>query len=84
VAFVIAGCVPLTPYVLPVPVAARAPACIVMTAAALFGVGAARGAVSKQRWWITGLEMLALGAIVAGAAYGAGNIVASLIGWPPE
>ena len=34
---------------------------------ALFLVGAARGAVTADRWWKAGAEMLALGVVVAAA-----------------
>jgi VIT1/CCC1 family predicted Fe2+/Mn2+ transporter len=48
--------------------------------AALFAVGAVRALVTADRWWRTGLEMLALGALVAASAYGAGAVVSALIG----
>ena len=47
-----------------------------LTFAALFAIGAARSAVTTGRWWITGLEMLSLGLIVAAAGYAAGAVVA--------
>jgi VIT1/CCC1 family predicted Fe2+/Mn2+ transporter len=51
---------------------------IVLTLAALFGVGAARSLVTLDRWWRAGLEMLVVGALVAAAAYGAGASIAVL------
>jgi hypothetical protein len=36
--------------------------------------------VTRDRWWRTGLETLALGAVVAAAAYGAGMLVARVVG----
>jgi hypothetical protein len=33
----------------------------------LFGIGAARALVTRERWWSTGLEMLGLGGLVAAA-----------------
>jgi len=46
---------------------------------ALFAVGAARTMVTVDRWWIAGLEMLSLGAIVAATAYGAGAVIAAVV-----
>jgi vacuolar iron transporter family protein len=75
-AFVIAGAVPLVPYVVPTDAGDRLAWSAVMTAGALFSVGAARAAVTRDTWWRTGLEMLVLGAIVAAAAFGAGALIA--------
>jgi vacuolar iron transporter family protein len=79
-AFVVAGSIPLCPYVLPGPTEYRFAFSAVATLAALFGVGAARALVTADRWWRTGLEMLALGALVAASAYGAGAVVSTVIG----
>ena len=51
----------------------------IATATALFAVGAARTAVTVDRWWVAGLEMLGLGLVVAGAAYAAGALIASMV-----
>lgn len=75
VAFVVAGIVPLVPYMLAGSDDVRLPASAVLTMASLFGVGATRATVTLDRWWKAGLEMLALGGVVALAAYGAGAIV---------
>jgi VIT1/CCC1 family predicted Fe2+/Mn2+ transporter len=79
VAFVVAGVLPLLPYVVPVPEASRFMWSGVMTMAALFGVGAARATVTLDRWWRTGLEMLGLGALVAAAAFAAGAVIVRVI-----
>jgi hypothetical protein len=47
--------------------------------ASLFGVGVARAAVTHDRWWRTGFEMLMLGGLVAGAGYAAGAVVAAIV-----
>ena len=78
-AFVCAGALPLVPYVLPLADGTRLRWSAVMTMIALFSVGAARAAVTHDRWWRTGLEMLALGGIVAVAAYSAGALVAAIV-----
>jgi vacuolar iron transporter family protein len=77
VAFVVAGAVPLLPFmVMPV---GSLQVSAAGTAAALFSVGALRSAVTIDRWWIAGLEMLGLGAVVAVAAYASGALVGSAI-----
>lgn len=78
VAFVVAGAVPLVPYTLPLAGGRSLSWSTVLTMASLFGVGAARALVTRDRWWKTGLEMLLLGGLVAAAAYGAGALVAAI------
>ena len=78
VAFVVAGSVPLVPYVVPVPVDGFLPA-VVLAFGALFGVGAARSLVTASRWWISGMEMLGLGALVAVVAYATGAGIARFV-----
>jgi VIT1/CCC1 family predicted Fe2+/Mn2+ transporter len=79
-AFVVAGAVPLAPYVVQLSAADRWRISVVLTLSALFGVGAARTLVTAGRWWKVGLEVLALGALVGAAAYGAGTLAARVIG----
>ena len=78
-AFVGAGVVPLIPYMLPAAHDGRLLWSSAFTMASLFGVGVARAAVTGDRWWRTGLEMLMLGGIVAVAAYAAGAVVAAIV-----
>ena len=78
-AFALAGAVPLIPYLCG---ASGYPAFYVasaLTLAALFTVGASRTAITIDRWWTAGLEMMGLGALVAAAAYGAGFFVSAVI-----
>ena len=77
-AFVTAGSVPLAPYLFP-GVGDRFLPAVVLAFGALFGVGAARSLVTASRWWIAGLEMLGLGALVAAVAYATGAWVARLV-----
>jgi len=79
VAFVVAGAIPLIPYLVPI-VERRLLWSSVLTFLALFGLGASRALVTVDRWWRSGLETLALGAVVALAAYGAGVAGASIVG----
>jgi VIT1/CCC1 family predicted Fe2+/Mn2+ transporter len=75
-AFVLAGAVPLAPYIVAPMAQNEFSWSCVFTLAALFAVGALRARVTGDRWWLTGGEMLLLGVVVAAAAYGAGLIVA--------
>jgi vacuolar iron transporter family protein len=81
-AFVAAGAIPLAPYVVTAPSVQQLQISTMLTFGALFALGAARALVTRDRWWQTGLETLALGAFVAGAAYGAGRLVASVARLP--
>jgi vacuolar iron transporter family protein len=78
-AFVAAGAVPLVPYGFPAHGIDRFALSVILTFLALFAVGASRAAVTADRWWSAGLEMLLLGVAVAGAAYGSGALVASIV-----
>ena len=81
-AFVAAGAIPLAPYVIPILSIDQLQISTALTFGALFMLGAARAVVTRDRWWQTGLETLALGGFVAGAAYGAGRLVASFARLP--
>ena len=78
--FVVAGSVPLVPFVLPIEVDSRVFWSACVTFVTMFVLGAARSLVTSERWWRSGLETLGLGALVAVTAYGAGVLVARLAG----
>jgi VIT1/CCC1 family predicted Fe2+/Mn2+ transporter len=78
VAFVIAGAVPLVPYVLPFRQSQRLALSTGMTFVGLFVLGVTRAIITRDRWWRTGCETLLLGAAVAIAAYCAGLLVAAV------
>src|SRR5688572_31694647 len=78
-AFVVAGAIPLLPFLLPGAFGTRAWWSTALTLAALFTVGAARATLTLERWWRAGLETLSLGALVAIAAYGASALVAAAL-----
>jgi vacuolar iron transporter family protein len=78
-AFSIVGAVPLAPYTTGTPLAWRAWASAGLTLATLFGVGAARGVVTKRAWWSTGGEVLALGATAGAVAFAAGKATAWIL-----
>ena len=77
-AFVAAGMLPLLPYVVPELPIDRFSLSVLVTLAAMFAVGASRGLIANVRWWRAGLEMFALGALVAALAYASGRFVAML------
>lgn len=77
-AFLVAGVIPLVAYLAPVATADRFAWALFLTLLALFLVGAARSAVTRQRWWTSGLEMLTIGALAASVAYGAGRVIARI------
>lgn len=79
-AFVTAGAVPLLPFAAGASRETQFELSVVLTLTALFVVGSLRSLVTIDRWWTAGLEMLALGALVAGAAYGSGALVAGIVG----
>lgn len=78
VAFVLAGFLPLLPYVLGVRLGSAFATAIVMTALALSAVGSARSIITKEHWLVSGLEMLGVGAIAAVSAYGVGYLLQGL------
>jgi VIT1/CCC1 family predicted Fe2+/Mn2+ transporter len=77
VAFIIAGAVPLLPYVLVAP-ERRFVVAVVATLVSLFVVGALRSAVTLLNGWKAGMEMLLVGALAAAVAYGAGYLLADV------
>jgi VIT1/CCC1 family predicted Fe2+/Mn2+ transporter len=79
VAFVLAGSIPLVPYMMEAWPLDRFASSFVLTLAGMFAVGASRALIANVRWWSAGFEMLALGATVAALAYGSGALVARLV-----
>ena len=77
--FSVAGAVPLLPYLIP-GMEAQFVLSAVLALATQFTVGALRSWVTASRWWVSGLEMLVLGVLVAAVAYGIGAWIAAVIG----
>lgn len=77
--FVVVGVVPLLAYVAPVPTNAKFAVAGAMTVMALFAVGAARAVASEGVSWLRGgLEMLIVGSVTAGIAWGIGVATSGL------
>ena len=78
IAFVIVGSAPLLPYFFALGGSENDQlfaASIACTASALFVVGSLRSYFTRRSWWRSGLEMLFVGALAAGAAYGLGALI---------
>jgi VIT1/CCC1 family predicted Fe2+/Mn2+ transporter len=79
-AFVVAGAIPLLPYLLSTRSAQdRFVVSTTATFTTLFLLGASRALITRDRWWVSGIETLVLGAVVAAAAYGAGRLVVAAV-----
>lgn len=74
-AFVVAGFLPLVPFLLGAPVSYAFSISIIATALSLFAVGASRSLVTGTHWFYSGLQMLGVGILAATAAYVVGGIV---------
>jgi VIT1/CCC1 family predicted Fe2+/Mn2+ transporter len=79
-AFVLAGLLPLSAYLLPIANDDRFATACALAGLALFGIGACRSLFSDRPWLIAGLEMLILGSIASAVAYGIGAAAAALVG----
>ncbi|HYD35775.1 MAG TPA: VIT1/CCC1 transporter family protein [Vitreimonas sp.] len=84
ISFVIAGSLPLVPYVLQwfgwdLATRHQLFASIVATAFALFLVGSLRTIFTKGTWWKNGLEVLGIGALAALVAYVIGATIDQIV-----
>jgi vacuolar iron transporter family protein len=80
VSFIVASVVPLISFMLSRSVEQSFQASVVLTAAALFIVGAMRTAVTKHCWIRSGFEMLFIGGFAGAAAFGAGWLMKWIVG----
>jgi VIT1/CCC1 family predicted Fe2+/Mn2+ transporter len=80
--FIVAGVVPLLVYLLGLFVVIDPTVSfvvsIVLSAAALFALGAAKVLITERSWFRSGLEMLAVGGLAAGVAYLIGYLLQGL------
>lgn len=85
IAFVVAGSLPLIPYVLSfifgleMPMALRLQLSIAATAVALFVVGSLRTLITDESWLKNGLQVLGVGSIAAAAAYVLGVVIERMV-----
>ena len=77
VGFILVGFAPLIAYVFPFE--AKFQWAIAFAGVSLFAVGAGRTVVTKKGWLKNGIEMLAIGAVAAGAAYAIGALLRDLV-----
>lgn len=73
--FMLAGSLPLTPYLFGITSESQFVVSIIATAISLFVVGAMRTYVTGTNWLKAGLQMLLVGGVAAGAAYFVGAAV---------
>jgi VIT1/CCC1 family predicted Fe2+/Mn2+ transporter len=80
--FVVSGSVPLVIYVLglfiPINPVVSFAVSVVLSAIALFALGAAKVVVTERSWLRSGLEMLLVGGLAAGVAYLVGHLLSGL------
>lgn len=76
-AFMLCGAAPLAPFVLGAPHAFALSA--LLTGAAFFAVGSAKGLWSPEAWWRSGLTTLCVGAAAALLAYAVGVLTKGLL-----
>ncbi len=79
VSFVVAGFVPLVPYFAGWGARETFPYAIVATALILFIVGGLRTLITGRRWFVAGMEMLIVGMLAAGVAYGVGAFLSVIV-----
>lgn len=77
-AFVLAGSVPLLPFLFAPRGDLFLLSCLA-TGTALFVVGSLRTFVTRARWFVSGLEMLLIGSLAATAAYLVGHFLKQLV-----
>ena len=71
-AFLVAGSIPLLPFVIGTPDAFRTS--VILTLVTFFTIGTAKSRWSLSPWWRSGAETLFIGAVAAAIAYGVGSL----------
>ena len=72
-AFLLAGLVPLLPFLVSMPGAF--PVAAACTAVVFFAIGSLKSRWSVRRWWLSGLETLLVGSGAAAVAYAVGALL---------
>jgi VIT1/CCC1 family predicted Fe2+/Mn2+ transporter len=78
--FAFFGGIPLLPYLFRVPAAWRFPSALLSTFTALLLVGFTRSFVTSERWFKGPLEIVGVGMLCAGVAYGIGALLKGMVG----
>ncbi len=78
VAFLIAGSLPLIPYIFNISSEYQFAVSIIATGISLFVVGAGRTIVTNASWFRSGIEMLLVGGIASGAAFAVGALIKTI------
>jgi VIT1/CCC1 family predicted Fe2+/Mn2+ transporter len=76
-AFAVGALVPLVPYLLG---ASTLAVSLVLSLAALFGVGVLVSRITVRSWWFSGLRQMLLGGVAAAVTYGVGALVGTRLG----
>lgn len=79
-AFLVAGIVPLFPYLWSFPAAQQFFVSSLLAATMFFSVGVGRTLITQGNFLSAGFEMLGIGSIAAGVAYGVGWCIKTLFG----
>jgi cytidyltransferase-like protein len=80
-AFLIAGSLPILPYIFSIGGDHQFLVSIIATAVTLFTVGSAQSLLTNKKWWLrSGLQMLLVGGTAAAISYGLGFLVKSVFG----
>ena len=79
VSFVVAGLIPILPFIFIPASANRFLLAIFFTAMALFVVGASRSVFTDKYWFLSGLEMLFVGGVAATIAYLIGFVISQIV-----
>ncbi len=78
-AFVLAGSMPLFPYLFMRDTGDSALYSAIFTGVSLFVVGALRRFVTKRNWFVSGLEMLFVGGVASGVSYLIGYLISMMV-----
>lgn len=78
--FILAGFMPLLPFLIPQVSQNAIFFSPLFTAAALFTAGSLRTLITPKKWWVGGFEMLLVGALAAIVAYSVGFFLKSIVG----
>jgi VIT1/CCC1 family predicted Fe2+/Mn2+ transporter len=74
ISFALGAVIPLLPYFFLPPLVALGVA-VLLGAATLFGIGAAKARLTGRHWLTSGLEIMGFGLLAAAIGYGIGHVV---------